>query len=127
MGVRTALSVGVDAVSLVLHHVACLTQSPVGQNRKHRHTAPAIVGHQHVSAGLVEAQVARPRALGRLMVQQGQLAGFRGDGEGAHRSGRLAGEIGHLVDRVEVAPLRVEGQVGGILQASAFTFQFQGA
>ena len=59
-----------------------------GIDRQSSDAAAAVVRHQHVVAGPVHDEVARPRAARRLLVDQGQLAGGLIDRKPEHSPAR---------------------------------------
>ena len=65
-----------------------------------------VIGDQEAFPRRVHGQVTGSRAAGRLLVQQGELAGFRVQAEGADGADGLAAQAGGFACRIEEAPAR---------------------
>ena len=74
MGVRSFLMLRVGAVAGVLVHGRGFAQFAALENREDGHAAAIVIGHQDVFPGLVERHMARPGAVRRDLVEEGQLA-----------------------------------------------------
>src|SRR5207237_1392421 len=94
--VRFLLARRVDARSLVLNEAGRLAEFAVLADGQGRHAAAAVVGDECILALPVECDVTRTAALGRLLIEQGQVAGLRVDGESADSA-----FLARLADRVE--------------------------
>src|SRR5262245_38500584 len=79
VGMRPFLPVRIDTRTLVLDKRGGWTQPAVVRDRKHRHTAAAVVGNQDVLAGAVHGDVAWSGAFGRLLVHELQFPRSRLD------------------------------------------------
>jgi hypothetical protein len=66
-----------------------------------------------IAAALVEGEVARSLALGRLTVDQRQLAGLPIDRERAHEAGRFSLEFLGLIHREQQPAIGIDLDVGG--------------
>ena len=126
MGVGAGLAHGVDARALMLDEVGGAAERAVLQDGQHADRAAHKVGDEDVPALMVDDQVAGIRAVGRLLVQEGQAAVGGVDGKGA--DGPAGGALIFLefVDGVEEAVGRVKGQVGGVAHAGDHGERFQG-
>ena len=99
MGMRAFLAVGIGALATVLHDRSGLSQPAVGGDGEHGHAAAGVVGQQQELSGRIERQVAWPRSVRRLLVDQREPAGRRIGRERTHCAGGLSVEIAGLVDR----------------------------
>src|SRR5277367_4714577 len=59
MGVRTSLSIFVNAGASVLNKSRRFVQASIGLNREYRYASSSVVGNKRELAGLVECYVAR--------------------------------------------------------------------
>ena len=71
MSMRRGLSLRIEAAALMLDDNAGRSQAAIRLNRQRRDVAAAVIGHQDTLTGLVHGQVARARALRRLLIKQG--------------------------------------------------------
>jgi hypothetical protein len=110
MSVRTFLPLRVHAAALVLNERRALAKRSVLSHRKRRHTAAAVVGHQHVPAGAVEHDVTRPGAAGGLLIDERQLPRLVVDKKRADAAAGRAVEFIDLVDGKHQPPRTIDRQ-----------------
>ena len=91
-------------------------QAAVLADRQDGDGAAAVVRDERVAARLVHDEVAGARALGRLLVEEGEVARLRVDRERAHRARLRPLEARDLPHRVEEAAARVECEERGVLR-----------
>ena len=110
--VRPGLAVGVHAGALVLDVGELGAETAVGLDRDGGHRAGVVVGHEQHAA--VHGQEAGRDAVGGPGVELAESSGGRVAGERGDPAAGLILEGVRLVHRVDVAAVRVEGQVGRV-------------
>ena len=98
----------------MLNHLGGWVECSIRPQREHRDIAADVVGYEHHSPAAVHAHVARRTTFRRLLVQWGERAGILGDRERGHRTSRSPVVLLQLVDGVEHAPVRVDGEEGRV-------------
>src|SRR5664279_2094646 len=93
------LASGIHATAGFLHQGGARSDAPVRLERKGGDVPAVIIGDQHESCGLVEADVTRFITAGRLLIEPGETRRFRINGVGADAAMRSA------VDRVEMTAI----------------------
>ena len=99
--VRMLLARGDLAGADVLHDLERIGERGVRADAERRDRAADVVGDQRHSARAIGADVAGRRPARLARADGGEAARARVDGEGAHRAGRVAGDLVHFVDDEE--------------------------
>src|SRR6266566_3885848 len=110
VGMRCFLTLGIRSFSRMLIYVRGSGECSILLDREHRDTSTDIVGDEHHSSAAIHTYVAGRPTFRRLLVQSGERAAISGDREGAHRTGWFSIVLLELVDGVENASVRVDGE-----------------
>ena len=111
--VRRLLTFGIHALPVVLDESRGLAQPAVLAQRKHSQAAAAVVRDQNVFTRSVERHVAGTRTARGALVQEAELARFRINGEGAHRTTLFALVVTGFVDGVKESTVRRNSEKRG--------------
>ncbi len=99
VGVRRFLLFS-GAASFVLIRISGRAQLPVGLNPERRDVPAGIIGHQRYLLGMIQTDIAGGAAQGRLLVQEGEVAGALIYGKRTYPAAFLPLELGGLVHGV---------------------------
>ncbi len=98
----------------VLLDKACVSKRSVREYRQDGKAAAAVIRDEHELSQRIDAQVRGAGALRAHHIEDRQIAGCAVDRQCSDRTGGRAVEVGNLVDRVEVAAVRVDREPGRI-------------
>src|SRR5690348_9924165 len=89
-------------------------KTAIGVDGKQRHTPRVVVGDEYGAPLPVHAHVTWPGAFRRLLIDTGKQSRVRGNGKGPDYTTSLPVMLGDLVDGVQHAPVRMDGEKGWI-------------
>src|SRR5207244_11099842 len=110
MGMRSFLSLLVDAGAVMLDEGRGRAKPAVRFNRKDAHASSRVIGGQHMLACLVYDQMARSRSTRRSLIQQHQIPSSWVDGKCADRSAAFALKAFQFTNGEEKALIRMNGK-----------------
>src|SRR5688572_24786512 len=110
MRVRAFLALRICARSFVLDNAGGFSQAAVALNGQRFDTAAPVVGDQCGLASLVDSDMARPRATGRLLIEERQFTGCAIDRKGVDRALLFAREIVYLAHGIKELAGRMDGE-----------------
>ena len=118
MRVRLHLPLRIDARTLVLDEIGCLTESTIGFYRKSDNAAATVIRYKQELPGCIDAQVTRRTAPGRALIEETNLPGVLMDVKRRDGTARLAFVFVELVDGVEILAAWVNLHERGMFNAA---------